>query len=94
MQKTAEEYNKNIPHLPGVYLMRDISANIIYVGKAKDLKNRITSYFHSDTNSKSSSIITAMRTINYILCSSEREALILERDLIKNTAVFQCHVER
>ena len=83
MQKTAEEYNKNIPHLPGVYLMRDISANIIYVGKAKDLKNRITSYFHSDTNSKSSSIITAMRTINYILCSSEREALILERDLIK-----------
>lgn len=83
MQKTAEDYNKNIPHLPGVYLMRDISANIIYVGKAKDLKNRITSYFHSDTNSKSSSIITAMRTINYILCSSERESLILERDLIK-----------
>jgi excinuclease ABC subunit C len=63
--------------------MRDTAANIIYVGKAKDLKNRITSYFHSDTNSKSSSIITAMKTINYILCSSEREALILERDLIK-----------
>ncbi|MDD3064712.1 MAG: excinuclease ABC subunit UvrC [Endomicrobiaceae bacterium] len=83
MQKTAEDYTKNIPHLPGVYLMRDTAANIIYVGKAKDLKNRITSYFHSDTNSKSSSIITAMKTINYILCSSEREALILERDLIK-----------
>lgn len=83
MQKTVNNYTVNIPHLPGVYIMRDSSANIIYIGKAKDLKNRITSYFHSDTNSKSASIISAMTTINYILCSSEREALLIERELIK-----------
>lgn len=83
MQKIINNYTKDIPHLPGVYIMRDSAANIIYVGKAKDLKNRISSYFHSDTNSKSATIINSMRTINYILCSSEREALILERDLIK-----------
>lgn len=83
MQKTVNNYTVNIPHLPGVYIMRDSSANIIYIGKAKDLKNRITSYFHSDTNSKSASIISAMTTVNYILCSSEREALLVERELIK-----------
>jgi len=83
MQKTVNNYTENIPHLPGVYIMRDSAANIIYIGKAKDLKNRITSYFHSDINSKSASIISAMTTINYILCSSEREALLVERELIK-----------
>jgi len=83
MQKIINNYTKDIPHLPGVYIMRDSAANIIYVGKAKDLKNRISSYFHSDTNSKAATIINSMRTINYILCSSEREALILERNLIK-----------
>ncbi|MDD2523724.1 MAG: excinuclease ABC subunit UvrC [Endomicrobiaceae bacterium] len=83
MQKTVNNYTVNIPHLPGVYIMRDSSANIIYIGKAKDLKNRITSYFHSDINSKSASIISSMTTINYILCSSEREALLVERELIK-----------
>lgn len=83
MLKQSKDYTSNIPHLPGVYIMRDSAANIIYVGKAKDLKNRITSYFHSDINSKSASIISSMKTINYILCSSEREALLVERQLIK-----------
>ncbi|MFA7074704.1 MAG: excinuclease ABC subunit UvrC [Endomicrobiaceae bacterium] len=83
MQRIINKYTSNIPHLPGVYIMRDSASNIIYIGKAKDLKNRITSYFHSDTNSKSASIISAMTTINYILCSSEREALLVERELIK-----------
>ena len=83
MQKTVNDYTVNIPHLPGVYIMRDSAANIIYVGKAKDLKNRISSYFHSDTDSKAFSIISAMKTINYILCASEREAFLVERQLIK-----------
>lgn len=83
MQKTVNDYTANIPHLPGVYIMRDSAANIIYVGKAKDLKNRISSYFHSDTDSKAFSIISAMKTINYILCASEREAFLVERQLIK-----------
>lgn len=88
MQKIVNDYTVNIPHVPGVYIMRDSAANIIYIGKAKDLKNRISSYFHSDTNSKSFSIISAMKTINYILCAFEREALIVERQLIKKVQPY------
>ncbi|MDR0800876.1 MAG: GIY-YIG nuclease family protein, partial [Endomicrobium sp.] len=69
---------ENIPKLPGVYIMRDGVGSIIYIGKAKSLKNRISSYFNADINSKAASIITAMRKIDYILCTSEREALIIE----------------
>ena len=88
MQKTVNDYTVNIPHLPGVYIMRDSAANIIYIGKAKDLKNRISSYFHSDTDSKAFSIISAMKTINYILCASEREAFLVERQLIKKVQPY------
>ena len=88
MQKKVNDYTVNIPHLPGVYIMRDSSANIIYIGKAKDLKNRISSYFNSDTDSKAFSIITAMKTINYILCASEREALLVERQLINKVQPY------
>lgn len=76
------KYLENIPKLPGVYIMRDGIGNIIYIGKAKSLKDRISSYFNSDINSKAAAIITAMRKIDYILCASEREALIVERQLI------------
>ena len=76
------KYLENIPKLPGVYIMRDGIGNIIYIGKAKSLKDRISSYFNSDINSKATAIITAMRKIDYILCASEREALIVERQLI------------
>jgi len=76
------KYLENIPKLPGVYLMRDGIGNIIYIGKAKSLKDRIASYFNADNESKSAAIITSMRKIDYILCASEREALIVERQLI------------
>jgi excinuclease ABC subunit C len=78
----------NIPKLPGVYIMHDGVGNIIYIGKAKSLKNRISSYFNADINSKAASIITAMRKINYILCTSEREALIIERQLINKVQPY------
>jgi excinuclease ABC subunit C len=73
---------ERIPELPGVYIMRDIVGNIIYIGKAKSLKSRLLSYFSADINSKSTAIITAMCKIDYILCTSEREALLIERQLI------------
>ncbi|MDR1122417.1 MAG: excinuclease ABC subunit UvrC [Endomicrobium sp.] len=73
---------EQIPKLPGVYIMRDGVGNIVYIGKAKSLKNRLLSYFNADINSKSAAIITAMRKIDYILCASERESLIVERQLI------------
>ena len=78
----------NIPKLPGVYIMRDGIGNIIYIGKAKSLKNRISSYFNADINSKAATIITAMRKIDYILCTSEREALIIERQLINKVKPY------
>ncbi len=77
-----------IPKLPGVYIMRDGIANIIYIGKAKSLRDRISSYFNADINSKATAIITAMRKIDYILCVSEREALILERQLINKVQPY------
>jgi excinuclease ABC subunit C len=73
---------EQIPKLPGVYIMRDGIGNIIYIGKAKNLKDRLSSYFNADINSKSAAIITAMCKIDYILCTSERESLIVERQLI------------
>ncbi|MCL2389302.1 MAG: excinuclease ABC subunit UvrC [Elusimicrobia bacterium] len=79
----SERIKLNIPTLPGVYIMKDAAGNIIYIGKAVNLKNRISSYFNKDLQSKSAAIITAMRTISYILCASEREALIAEQQLIR-----------
>lgn len=82
MVKTRNEKLAEIPKLSGVYIMRDGIGDIIYIGKAVNLKNRISSYFHADGDSKAASIITAMRKIDYILCASESEALIVERQLI------------
>ncbi|MDR1418408.1 MAG: excinuclease ABC subunit UvrC [Endomicrobium sp.] len=79
---------KEIPKLPGVYIMKDALGNIIYIGKAKSLKDRLSSYFNADIDSKATTIITAMRKIDYILCASEREALIIERDLINKVKPY------
>jgi excinuclease ABC subunit C len=77
-----------IPKLPGVYLMRDASDSIIYIGKAKTLRVRISSYFSADVNSKASAIVAAMQKIDYILCASEREALVIERCLINKVKPY------
>jgi excinuclease ABC subunit C len=83
MSERANKKLEQIPKLPSVYIMRDGIGNIIYIGKAKSLKDRLSSYFNANTNSKAAAIIAAMRKIDYILCTSEREALIVERELIK-----------
>ncbi|MCL2145384.1 MAG: excinuclease ABC subunit UvrC [Endomicrobia bacterium] len=82
------KYLENIPKLPGVYIMRDGVANIIYIGKAISLKDRISSYFRADSDSKAAAIISAMRKIEYILCASENEALIVERQLINKVKPY------
>lgn len=73
----------NIPKAPGVYLMRDASAKIIYIGKARNLKSRVASYFRADTQIKTSSMIASLRHIDFVLTASESEALVLENKLIK-----------
>ncbi len=83
MELSPKEQAKNLPHAPGVYLMKDASGKVVYVGKAKDLRNRVTSYFLSGKDIKTSFLVTKIVTIDYILTGNEYEALILENNLIK-----------
>lgn len=77
-----------LPLTPGVYLMKDASGQVIYVGKAKALKNRVSQYFGSDTNhgAKVRRMVSLVADFDYILAGSEFEALILECSLIKQYA--------
>lgn len=70
---------------PGVYLMKDKTGKIIYVGKAKALKNRVTSYFRHDANHnlKTLKLIDCIADFDFIVCPSELDALVLECSLIK-----------
>ncbi|MDK2563548.1 excinuclease ABC subunit UvrC [Romboutsia sedimentorum] len=80
-----QQHLKNLPAKPGVYLMKDKNDNIIYVGKAISLKNRVRQYFQSSKN-HSSKVVSMVKNINkfeYIITDSELEALILECNLIK-----------
>ena len=74
-----------LPLTPGVYIMKDKTGKVIYVGKAKALKNRVTQYFGSETNhgQKVRKMVENVNDFDYILCDSEFEALILENSLIK-----------
>ncbi len=80
-----DEALKNLPKSPGVYIMKNINGEIIYIGKAVSLKNRVTQYFRSNKN-HSPKVIAMVKNITefeYILTDSELEALILECNLIK-----------
>ena len=72
-----------VPELPGSYQMKDSDGNIIYVGKAKNLYNRVNSYFVGKQNNKTTKLVSQIRDIQYIITSSEVEAFILEINLIK-----------
>lgn len=76
---------KKLPDHPGVYLMKDEAGDIIYVGKAVSLKNRVRQYFQSSRNhsTKVRVMVSQIRDFEYIMTDSELEALILECNLIK-----------
>lgn len=74
---------KNLPLNPGVYQFRDEKGSILYIGKAKNLKNRLNSYFTNDLLPKTREMITRAKTVSYIKVMSEFEALLLEANLIK-----------
>lgn len=80
-----EEHLKTLPASPGVYIMKDKYANVIYVGKAVSLKNRVRQYFQSSRNhsDKVRSMVKNISSFEYIMTDSELEALILECNLIK-----------
>lgn len=81
----AKKLLKDIPHEPGVYMMKDNNGKIMYIGKAKDLRNRVSSYFGKDGghNYQVKVMIRQIRDIDFIVTSSEEGAKILEANLIK-----------
>lgn len=84
-EKALRKKAMSLPLRPGVYLMKDKSGGIIYVGKAKALKNRVSSYFGSHTNhtAKVIRMVEHVHDFDYIVTDSEFEALVLECSLIK-----------
>ena len=78
-----KEKIKNIPELPGSYQFKDQKGIVIYVGKAKNLKKRVSSYFTGSHNAKTSRLVRYIEDIEYIITSSELDALLLELNLIK-----------
>ncbi|MBO1270175.1 MULTISPECIES: excinuclease ABC subunit UvrC [unclassified Shewanella] len=80
----AKTFLKNLTSSPGVYRMYDAAGKVIYVGKAKDLKKRVSSYFRKNLpNVKTQALVSHIANIDVTLTHSETEALILENDYIK-----------
>ena len=74
---------EDLPLKPGVYLLKDSADRILYVGKAKSLKKRVKSYFRSDLDPKTSALMKQFHHLEYMVTDTEKEALILESNLIK-----------
>ena len=74
---------KNLPARPGVYLHLDARGKILYIGKARDLKKRVSSYFHGEKDAKTAALVEKIAEFSTIVTSSESEALLLEDSLIK-----------
>lgn len=83
--KNMKDVIKTFPLEPGVYIMKNADQKIIYIGKAKKLKNRVSSYFNNniDKSSKVGKLVSKIDNIDFIVTSNELEALILECNLIK-----------
>jgi excinuclease ABC subunit C len=82
-QDSPQKQARELPHNSGVYLMRDEKRSIIYVGKAKDLRKRVTSYFLANRSAKTAALVRKIASIEYIITGNEYEALVLENNLIK-----------
>ncbi|HEY0099936.1 MAG TPA: excinuclease ABC subunit UvrC [Pyrinomonadaceae bacterium] len=82
---TLEEKLKNLPLSPGVYIHKDEAGKIIYIGKAKNLRNRVRSYFQSGRghDRKTRELVRRIRDLEFIVTDTEVEALVLESNLIK-----------
>jgi len=75
---------RNVPPRPGVYLMRDDRGDVIYVGKAKNLRSRIRNYFQgTDTRAMVPFLVSRVRDLDFVVTGTEKEALLLENTLIK-----------
>ena len=85
LTETLQKKIKNLPQSPGVYIMRDKDGEVIYVGKARVLKNRVSQYFRREAQKypKVAAMVSHIADFEYIITDTELEALILECNLIK-----------
>ena len=83
MNLTLQKKLELLPDNPGCYLYKDNIGEIIYVGKAKNLKNRVKSYFTGTHNKKTQTLVSKIEDLEYIIVNSEKEALLFENNLIK-----------
>lgn len=83
LTKEIEDKLALLPDGPGCYLMKDGEGNILYVGKAKVLKNRVRSYFHGEHNHKTTKLVENIQDFEFIRTWTEKDALLLEINLIK-----------
>jgi excinuclease ABC subunit C len=83
MDASLEYKLKNIPHLPGVYTWKNKHSEIIYVGKAKDLFNRVHQYFNNDVSSKTKELVNNITDVDFTITKTANDALVLEANLIK-----------
>ena len=87
MDETIKKYIHSklalLPRKPGCYLMKDNTGKVIYVGKAKILKNRVSSYFRGEKTGKTKALVSNIVDFEYIVTESEKEAFLLEINLIK-----------
>ena len=82
----SESYLAQLTTRPGVYQMFDQSGDLLYVGKAKNLKNRVTSYFRaSGLSAKTMALVARIHNIEVTVTTTERDALLLEHNLIKQS---------
>lgn len=73
-----------VPHLPGCYLMRNKDNIVIYVGKSKNLKNRLSSYFQREHTGKTMMLVREIDHFEYIITNTEMESLLLKLILLRN----------
>ena len=78
-----EPFLANLTTLPGVYAMLDAKGVVLYVGKAKNLKKRVTTYFRRALDTKTQQLVKQIKSIEVTVTRNEREALLLENNLIK-----------
>ena len=83
MKKALKTKIESLPEKPGIYFFKDAQNNIIYIGKARSLKDRVKSYFQATPDSKVHNIISETIDIEYVLTGSEREASFLENNFIQ-----------
>src|SRR3954469_17775728 len=83
LEERLREQRRNLPDGPGVYVFRDARGKVIYVGKAKSIRKRVAGHFTNPVTRGAFEMVDAIESVEYLLLSSETEALLAEQNFIK-----------